>query len=43
MFADAYGPGEGLRYALLIMCAALAPAGFFMLRAAKRLEADLEA
>jgi predicted MFS family arabinose efflux permease len=42
MFAGAYGPGEGLRYALLIMCIALAPAGFFMLRAAKHLEADLE-
>lgn len=42
MFAGAYGPGEGLRYALLIMCVALAPAGFFMLRAAKHLKADLE-
>lgn len=42
MFAAAYGPGEGLRYALLIMCVALAPAGFFMLRAAKHLKADLE-
>ena len=41
-FAGIYGPGEGLRYALMIMSLTFLPAGIFMLRAAKYLNADAE-
>ena len=37
-----FGPADGLRYALIIMTTTFLPAGFFMLRAARRLKADAE-
>jgi len=40
---QALGAADGLRFALIIALTAFLPAGFFMLRAARRLEADLEA
>lgn len=41
-FGAVYGTAEGLRYALMIMTCALAPAGWLMLRAARTLERDAE-
>lgn len=41
-FALAYGPADGLRYAMMIMMCAFLPSGFFMLRAARTMRADAE-
>ncbi|ALH82197.1 spinster family MFS transporter [Sphingopyxis macrogoltabida] len=41
-FAVAYGPAEGLRYAMMIMMCAFLPSGFFMLRAARTMRSDSE-
>jgi MFS family permease len=41
-FGITYGPGDGLRYALMFVIPALLPAGLLMLRAAKYLRSDAE-
>jgi len=41
-FAVAHGTAEGLRYALMIIMLIFAPAGGFMLRAGRYLQADAE-
>ncbi|MDT9600112.1 spinster family MFS transporter [Sphingosinicella rhizophila] len=41
-FAQSHGPGDGLRYALMIVMVVFVPSGFFMLRAARTLRADME-
>lgn len=41
-FATTHGPGEGLRYALMIVMTVLLPAGWIMLRAARDFKRDAE-
>jgi MFS family permease len=40
--ATRYGTADGLRYAMTVVLLTLIPAGYFMLRAARHMQADLE-
>lgn len=42
-FAKTSGPGDGLRYALMIVMTAFLPSGWFMFRASRQLARDAEA
>jgi predicted MFS family arabinose efflux permease len=42
-FARSVGPGDGLRYAMMLVMVTFLPAGYFMLRAARGLARDAEA
>jgi MFS family permease len=47
ILSDAYGrtagPGDGLKYAMMTVTVIFLPCGYFMLRAARTLAADMEA
>jgi predicted MFS family arabinose efflux permease len=42
-FARSVGPGDGLRYAMMVVMLTFVPSGYFMLRAARGLARDAEA